>query len=603
MEAETSIIEGTGAQVGSNRWGDYSAMTVDPVDDCTFWYTNEYIVTNGDLNWHTRIASFSFPSCTSSLPVTLVPNGLSFPPQAIGTTSAPQNVTLTNQQNVPLNISNVVASGDYAETDNCVSSSPIAAQGTCNISVTFKPTVSGTRTGQVTVSDDAPQGSQVVNMTGAAAAPMLSLSAVSLKFSALVGSTSAAKAVTLKNSGNGALTISSIAASGDYGETDNCVSRSPLAVGATCTINVTFSPTVIGSIGGVITIADNGVNGAPHRIQLSGSGQVTIAVSPAALSFPQTTVGNTSSPMTVTVTNNAATAQNISWVAGGNFAAVGSGAKPCGSSLNAASSCTLSVTFSPTTNGTGGLVRGGLAVTDGATGVPYNPQSVDLVGSATGGPASNPLTFTPGSLNFGNVVIGTTKSATAQLTNASGNLVTLSSLAASGEYSVVPSGANPCTNGLLLAAGAKCGFTVSLTPTSTGSVVGSVTVADNVTSGPAVQTYNLGANSVWPITLTPGSLTFPATSLGSTSSPLTVTVTNHTSASVTLGTVVVSGDYNFVPSGANPCNTGTILAANGVCTFGITFSPTIKGNIFGAATVTHNAANSPQVTTMAGTGQ
>ena len=58
MQAETSIIEGTGAQVGSNRWGDYSAMAIDPVDDCTFWYTNEYIPANGDYNWHTRIASF-----------------------------------------------------------------------------------------------------------------------------------------------------------------------------------------------------------------------------------------------------------------------------------------------------------------------------------------------------------------------------------------------------------------------------------------------------------------------------------------------------------------------------------------------------------------
>jgi hypothetical protein len=603
MEAESSIIEGTGAQVGSNRWGDYSAMTVDPVDDCTFWYTNEYIVTNGDLNWHTRIASFSFPSCTSSLPVTLVPNGLSFPPQAIGTVSAAQNVTLTNQQKVPLNITKVVASGDYAETDNCVNSSPIAAQGTCSISVTFKPTASGTRIGQVTVSDDAPQSFQVVNMTGAAAAPMLSLSPANVRFSALVGSTSATKAVNVKNSGNGPLTISSIMASGDYAETDNCVSRSPLGVGANCTINVTFSPTVIGSIGGVITIVDNGVNGAPHRIQLSGSGQVTIAVSPATLTFPQTTVGNTSSPMTVTVTNNAATSQNISWVAGGNFAAVGSGANPCGSSLNAASSCTLSVTFSPTTNGAGGIVKGGLAVTDAATGILYNPQSVSLSGKATGGPPANPLTFSPASLNFGSVAIGSTKTALAQLTNASGHSITLSSLTASGEYSVVASGANPCTNGLLLAAGAKCEFSVSLTPTSAGPLLGSVTVADNVTSGPSVQTYNLAATGFWPVSLSPASLSFPATTVGSTSSPLQVTVTNHTSASVTVGSVMVSGNYNLVPLGTSPCNAGTVLTASSMCTFGVIFSPTTKGLIFGAATVTHNAANSPQVMTMAGTGQ
>jgi hypothetical protein len=61
-QGENSLIEGTGVQVGSNRWGDYSAMTIDPTDDCTFWYTNEYYEVNGG-NWLTRIGSFRFPSC------------------------------------------------------------------------------------------------------------------------------------------------------------------------------------------------------------------------------------------------------------------------------------------------------------------------------------------------------------------------------------------------------------------------------------------------------------------------------------------------------------------------------------------------------------
>ena len=65
MQAETSIIEGTGAQSGQklDRWGDYSAMTIDPVDDCTFWYTNVYLKTTGAFNWSTRIGSLKFPGC------------------------------------------------------------------------------------------------------------------------------------------------------------------------------------------------------------------------------------------------------------------------------------------------------------------------------------------------------------------------------------------------------------------------------------------------------------------------------------------------------------------------------------------------------------
>ena len=65
MQTETSLIEGAGSQTGKNldRWGDYSALTLDPVDDCTFWFTSEYLPANGAFNWSTRIGSFKFDSC------------------------------------------------------------------------------------------------------------------------------------------------------------------------------------------------------------------------------------------------------------------------------------------------------------------------------------------------------------------------------------------------------------------------------------------------------------------------------------------------------------------------------------------------------------
>ena len=64
LGSETTIITGTGVQTGGlSRWGDYAAMVVDPVDDCTFWFTSEYLKTNGSFNWNTRIASFKIPAC------------------------------------------------------------------------------------------------------------------------------------------------------------------------------------------------------------------------------------------------------------------------------------------------------------------------------------------------------------------------------------------------------------------------------------------------------------------------------------------------------------------------------------------------------------
>ena len=63
-QGEGTLINVTGSQVSLDRWGDYSDLTIDPSDDCTFWYTTEYLASNGSFNWRTRIGSFSFPSCT-----------------------------------------------------------------------------------------------------------------------------------------------------------------------------------------------------------------------------------------------------------------------------------------------------------------------------------------------------------------------------------------------------------------------------------------------------------------------------------------------------------------------------------------------------------
>ncbi len=69
MQAETIMLGGTGSQTtGLSRWGDYTALRIDPADDCTFWYTNQYLQSSGTFNWSTWIASFSFPGCASTAP-------------------------------------------------------------------------------------------------------------------------------------------------------------------------------------------------------------------------------------------------------------------------------------------------------------------------------------------------------------------------------------------------------------------------------------------------------------------------------------------------------------------------------------------------------
>lgn len=604
MQSENSIMEGLTVQTGSNRWGDYSSMSVDPTDDCTFFYTNQYQATTGSYHWSTRIASFKFPSCTSTAPaVTLSPNTVVFGSYAIGVTSPTQTVTLTNNQSVALNITGITPSGDFAQTNTCGSS--VGALGTCTFTVSFTPTAAGTRTGQIVISDDAagsPQ--QVANLTGTGGGPIMALAQTALSFSALVNGT-LSRVVRVKNNGSAVMTLNSIVASGDYGLSGTCMSVGSLGPSSTCSLTVSFTPTVTGTVAGAVTISDN-APGSPHLVALSGTGLATLSVSPITLAMGTVSVGFSSAASTVTITNNAASAQTFSYAIGGNFAAVPGGTTPCGASpasLNAAAKCTLSVTFAPTTNGT---IKGALTATDSAS-VPYNPQIVSLSGTGTG-PAA-PLTFQPTNLGFGNVIVGnTTALKTVTVKNSTTSAITINLLAASGDFTLATTGQNRCQTGTILNAGLTCVVGVTFTPSVQGAMNGSVTITDNATGGPSIQVLDLVGAGVWPIALSPISLTFSAQTVGTTSAAKVVSVLNYSSSVVTLSSTSASGDYSIVSGGSSPCGTTVAAAVGqtpGSCTFGVTFTPVTTGTIKGAATVVHNAAgnHSPQVVSLSGTGQ
>ena len=167
MESEQLIATGTGSQTGGiSRWGDYSSMTVDPADDCTFWYTQEYIKANGTFNWSTRIANFKFPNCGARLPAVLLsPPGLNFGTVAIRHASAAQSVRLTNSGTAPLQISSIAVSGDFA-LSNRTCGSQLNPGSSCTVSVTFTPTAKGTRTGTLLFRDNAPNSPQSIPLTG-----------------------------------------------------------------------------------------------------------------------------------------------------------------------------------------------------------------------------------------------------------------------------------------------------------------------------------------------------------------------------------------------------------------------------------------------------
>ena len=212
--------------------------------------------------------------------IALNPSGLVFPNQSLGTTSKPLTISLTNG-NAPLSIASIVATGDFAQTNTCGGSVP--ANSKCTISVTFTPTGTGVRKGAITITDSAPGSPHIANLSGSTSA--VTLSASSLSFgNQTVGVASAAKTIVITNVGLTALKISNIAASGDFAATDNC--SVPLQPTTNCVINVTFTPSILGTSIGAVTITDNALD-SPQVVVLTGTGVVAnfaISASPTSAS-------------------------------------------------------------------------------------------------------------------------------------------------------------------------------------------------------------------------------------------------------------------------------------------------------------------------------
>ncbi len=170
---------------------------------------------------------------------------LAFGNQVVGSTSAAQTVTLTNNASTPLSVTSIAATGPYAQTNTCGSS--VVAGASCTISVTFTPTAVGSQNGSITITDNAGDSPETVGLAGtrdwSRGRPVTYKPRRSP--ARPPGTTSAAQVVTLSNSGNASLSITSILASAQFAQTNTC--GSSVAAGANCTISVTFTPTASGS--------------------------------------------------------------------------------------------------------------------------------------------------------------------------------------------------------------------------------------------------------------------------------------------------------------------------------------------------------------------
>jgi hypothetical protein len=275
METEQLIVNGSGSQTNPTRWGDYSAMTVDPADDCTFWYTQEYSKTTGPFSWNTRIANFKFAGCGGGVgqaAVSLSASALNFKKVGIGQTSSPQTVTLTNSGTATLNISSITANGDFHISNNTCGAT-VAVGANCAVSVTFTPTKKGARKGTLSFSDDAPGSPHAVALSGTGQSVVVSPTSLSFGTMA-VGSKSTPQTVTVTNLNSITVTFAGIVfagtSAGDYLISSNTCGAI-IAGGASCSVGVAFKPTTTGKRNAKLNVKNNG-GGSPASTSLTGTG-------------------------------------------------------------------------------------------------------------------------------------------------------------------------------------------------------------------------------------------------------------------------------------------------------------------------------------------
>ena len=527
--------------------------------------------------------------------VTLSATSLSFGAETLLTPSTSQSVTLTNTGTGILYLTSIGVTGANASSfvfaNSCGSS--LAAGANCTIHGHFAPTATGPLTADITIVDNAANSPQSITLSGTGVAPAVSLSATSLSFGVEnLLTTSAAQSVTLTNTGNGALTIASIAVTGANASSfifnNSC--GSSLAAGANCTIHGHFTPTGTGQMTAAVTITDN-ASDSPQSIALSGTG-VTPAVSLSAtsLSFGAENLLTTSASQSVTMTNTGNGVLAISSIAvtGANassFVFVSS----CGSTLAVSANCTIHGHFTPTT---AGALTAAIIIADNAI---DSPQSIALSGTGLAPAVSLSAT----SLSFGSENLLTTSgSQSVTMTNTGTAALSITSIAVTGTNASSFVFVNSC--GSSLAAGANCAIHGHFTPTTAGALTAAITITDNATDSP--QSIILSGTGLAPaVSLSATSLSFGTERLLTASASQSVTLTNTGTAVLSIKSIAVTGanasSFVFV----NSCGSSLAVGAN--CTIHGHFTPTTTGALTAAITISDNATNSPQSISLSGIGQ
>jgi hypothetical protein len=350
--------------------------------------------------------------------------------------------------------------------------------------------------------------------------------------------------------------------------------------GQSISLTTKFSPTSAGNATGTISVASNAPN-SPMTIPLTGAGtQPGLASTPASVSFGKVVVGATGS-VSVNLSNTGSASVTISQasVTGTGFTIVGS---PNGQTIQAGQSLSFTAQFLPTSVGN---ATGTISV---ASNAPNSPMTVALTGVGT----QAGLGVSPAAVNFKGVVVGSSGTATLNLSNTGSAAVTISQASVTGTGFTI----SGLAAGLTIQPGQNSSFTAQFQPTSTGSASGNVSVSSNSPNSP--MTIALTGTGTQPqIGAVPSSAPFGNVTVGNTNSQ-TITLTNGGTANLIISQGSVSGNGFKITGLSTPL---TIQPGTNA-TFNAVFTPTGAGKVTGSISLANDAPSSPYTIALSGTG-
>ena len=551
---------------------------------------------------------------------------LLFSGQIIDTTSASQQVRISNTGNASLAFRAITLNGANfillapAAVAACSATTVLAPTQNCTVAIAFKPIAVGASTGTLSFTTEIAATPVAVTLSGIGL-PVpkagLQLSSRALNFSAqTLGLPTDAQQVRVTNGGDANLVISKIEGNGDFGFRTNCpIAPDFLRSLNSCVIDIIFRPVALDVRRGQITIISNAqfsaaelvANATPNVIALTGTGAAVpvpaVALSPPSVRFASQTVGTFSEPQTVILTNTGFANLLISNTRFAGDAAfdlstnaVTQGVPACGSAVAPGGRCSYSFVFVPNREGALDTI---FMITSNLS---NSPTQIALSGAGTPRPRpSIALSNTVG--RFADQIIAT-QSATQTITvgNVGDAVLSLGSIVISGanaaDFSFMNGATAPCSrNGQLLNPGATCQVLLGFNPSTFGTKAARLHLpsdALNAVTVNAVELSGIGIAAPVPqVSLLTTAIGFGNAVLAGGAAPQSIVLTNTGTAPLLITSIIALGDFTQT----NNC--GASLAPNATCTVSIGFNPAAIGNRTGELIINSNAT--PVAVSLSGT--